>query len=105
LSSELAVFSGNPNTRAPTKGIRKGIKSKSGIADFAQKEPPKDSGEQDPISYLEMDLQTKDEVLADLMAKQVEHKGDGNSDWNANPALCEESLGDFVKAPPGDERD
>jgi len=43
----------------------------NGAAAFQQKARPKHSAEQERISYLEKKIQTKDEVLAELMAQYV----------------------------------
>jgi hypothetical protein len=53
----------------------------NGAAAFQQKARPKHSAEQERISYLEKKIQTKDEVLAELMAEYVALKKRlGNSD-------------------------
>ena len=45
------------------------------------------SAEQERITFLEKKIQTKDEVLAELMAEHVALKKDiGDSDWNLGPA-------------------
>jgi len=43
----------------------------NGAAAFRQKARPNHSAEQERISYLEKKIQTKDEVLAELMAEHV----------------------------------
>src|SRR5262245_43550457 len=43
----------------------------NGAAAFEQKARPQHSAEQEPIAYLEKKIQTKDEVLAELMAEHV----------------------------------
>ena len=43
----------------------------NGAAAFQQKARPNHSAEQERISYLEKKIQTKDEVLAELMAEHV----------------------------------
>jgi len=43
----------------------------NGASAFAQKPRPNPSAEQEPIAYLEKKIQTKDEVLAELMAEHV----------------------------------
>jgi transposase len=43
----------------------------NGAAAFEQKARPKHSAEQERIAYLEKKIQTKDEVLAELMAEHV----------------------------------
>lgn len=48
----------------------------NGAAAFEQKARPNQSAEQDRIAYLERKIQTKDEVLAELMAEHVALKKD-----------------------------
>ena len=48
----------------------------NGAAAFEQKERPNHSAEQERIAYLEKKIQTKDEVLAELMAEHVALKKD-----------------------------
>jgi hypothetical protein len=48
----------------------------NGAAAFAQKARPNHSAEQERITYLEKKIQTKDEVLAELMAEHVALKKD-----------------------------
>ena len=48
----------------------------NGAAAFAQKARPNHSAEQERIAYLEKKIQTKDEVLAELMAEHVALKKD-----------------------------
>lgn len=43
----------------------------NGAAAFQQKKPTNHSAEQERIAYLEKKIQTKDEVLAELMAEHV----------------------------------
>jgi transposase-like protein len=43
----------------------------NGAAAFEQKRPANHSAEQERIAYLEKKIQTKDEVLAELMAEHV----------------------------------
>jgi len=43
----------------------------NGAAAFEQRGRPNDSAEQERIAYLEKKIQTKDEVLAELMAEHV----------------------------------
>ena len=43
----------------------------NGAAAFEQKRPSYDSADQERIAYLEKKIQTKDEVLAELMAEHV----------------------------------
>src|SRR6516225_871924 len=45
-----------------------------GAAAFEQKARPNHSAEQERIAYLEKKIQTKDEVLAELMAEHVAQK-------------------------------
>src|ERR687885_1268213 len=53
----------------------------NGAFAFEQKARPNHSAEQERIAYLEKKIQTKDEVLAELMAEHVALKKDiGNSD-------------------------
>ena len=53
----------------------------NGAAAFEQKARPTHSGDQERIAYLEKKIQTKDEVLAELMAEHVAVKERlGNSD-------------------------
>ncbi|HLJ15973.1 MAG TPA: transposase [Bryobacteraceae bacterium] len=53
----------------------------NGAAAFEQKARPSHSAEQERIEYLEKKIQTKDEVLAELMAEHVALKKPlGNSD-------------------------
>ena len=46
----------------------------NGVAAFQQKSRPNHSAEQQRVAYLEKKIQTKDEVLAELMAEQVAQK-------------------------------
>ena len=48
----------------------------NGAAAFEQKTRPNHSAEQERIAYLEKKIQTKDEVLAELMAEHVALKKD-----------------------------
>jgi len=48
----------------------------NGAAAFEQKKPTNHSAEQERIAYLEKKIQTKDEVLAELMAEHVALKKD-----------------------------
>jgi transposase-like protein len=43
----------------------------NGAAAFQPKAPPNHSAEQERVAYLEKKIQTKDEVLAELMAEHV----------------------------------
>lgn len=46
----------------------------NGAAAFEQKRPTKHSAERERIGYLENKIQTKDEVLAELMAEHIAKK-------------------------------
>ena len=48
----------------------------NGAAAFEQKRPTNHSAEQERIAYLQKKIQTKDEVLAELMAEHVALKKD-----------------------------
>ena len=48
----------------------------NGAAAFGQKRPTNDSVDQERIAYLQKKIQTKDEVLAELMAEHVALKKD-----------------------------
>ena len=53
----------------------------NGVAAFEQKARPNHSADQERIAYLQKKIQTKDEVLAELMAEHVAlRKTLGNSD-------------------------
>ena len=53
----------------------------NGAAAFRKKERPNHSADQERVAYLEKKIQTKDEVLAELMAEHVALKKRlGNSD-------------------------
>ena len=56
----------------------------NGVAAFEQKRPSNHSADQERIGYLEKKIQTKDEVLAELMA---EHVGLKKSLGNSNRSL------------------
>ena len=59
----------------------------NGASAFEQKTRPNHSAEQERIAYLEKKIQTKDEVLAELMAENVAlKKRSGNSDWRLGSA-------------------
>ena len=59
----------------------------NGVAAFEPKRPSNHSAEQERIAYLEKKIQTKDEVLAELMAEHVALKKRlGNSDRSARYA-------------------
>ena len=48
----------------------------NGAAAFEQKARPKHSAQQERIAYLEKKIQTKDEILAELIAQHVALKKD-----------------------------
>lgn len=52
----------------------------NGASAFEQKRPSNHSAEQERIVYLQKKLQTKDEVLAELMAEHVALKKSGSSE-------------------------
>jgi len=54
----------------------------NGAAAFQPKARPNHSAEQERVAYLETKIQTKDEVLAELMAEHVAQK-------NASPAILD----------------
>src|SRR3954470_16126757 len=59
----------------------------NGTAAFEQKTRPNHFADQKRIAYLEKKIQTKDEVLAELMAEHVPLKKRlGNSDWGLGSA-------------------
>ena len=51
--------------------LRRHLLEKDRAAAFEQKARPKHSAERERIAYLEKKIQTKDEVLAELMAEHV----------------------------------
>ncbi|HYP08221.1 MAG TPA: hypothetical protein VER03_18450 [Bryobacteraceae bacterium] len=53
-----------------------GTHLKNGAAAFEQKRPTNHSADQERIAYLQKKIQTKDEVLAELMAEHVALKKD-----------------------------
>jgi hypothetical protein len=55
----------------------------NGAAAFEQKPWPNNSAEQERIAYLKKKIQSKDELLAELMAEHVALKKD--SDWDLGP--------------------
>jgi transposase-like protein len=59
----------------------------NGVAAFQPKRPPNHSADQERVAYLEKKIQTKDEVLAELMAEHIALKKSlGNSDRGLDPA-------------------
>ena len=59
----------------------------NGAAAFEQKRPTNHSADQERIAYLQKKIQTKDEVLAELMAEHVAlKKKSGNSGWRLGSA-------------------
>jgi len=60
--------------RSSTAGKRNSFEN--GPAAFEQKARPNHSAQQERIAYLEKKIQTKDEVLAELMAEHVALKKD-----------------------------
>jgi putative transposase len=59
----------------------------NGASAFEQKARPNHSAEQERIAYLEKRIQTRDELLAELMAEHVALKKRlGNSDWGLGSA-------------------
>src|SRR6516164_1097242 len=78
----------------------------NGAAAFEQKERPNHSAEQERIADLEKKIQTKDEVLAELMAEHVALKKTlGNSDRDLVPARYAGSDRGFRPALVGEDRD
>ena len=60
----------------PTGFYRWQKEFENGASAFEQKRPTNHSAEQERIAYLEKKIQTKDEVLAELMAEHVALKKD-----------------------------
>ena len=78
----------------------------NGAAAFDQKRPSNHSADQERIAYLQKKIQTKDEVLAELMAEHVALKKDiGNSDRELGPARYPGSDRGFRPALVGEDRD
>jgi transposase-like protein len=77
----------------------------NGAAAFEQKARPNHSAEQERIAYLERKIQTKDEVLAELMAEHVALKGLGNSDRELGSARYAGSDCGFRPPLVGEDRD
>jgi transposase len=78
----------------------------NGAAAFEQKARPNHSADQERITYLEKKIQTKDEVLAELMAEHVALKKRlGNSDRGLGSARYAGSDRGFRPALVGEDRD
>jgi hypothetical protein len=80
----------------------------NGAAAFQTTERPRRQAEQKQkrIEFLEKKVQTKDEVLAELMAEHIGFKKAlGNSDRNLGTARCAGSGGGFRPALVGEDRD
>ena len=70
----------------------------NGAAAFEQKRPSNHSADQERIAYLQKKIQTKDEVLAELMAEHVALKKTlGNSDRGLVPHDTRDQIVDFVR--------
>ena len=71
----------------------------NGAAAFEQKRPTNHSADQDRIAYLQKKIQTKDEVLAELMAEHVAlKKGDlGTLTGSWVPHDARDQIVDFVR--------
>src|SRR5215813_6161510 len=70
----------------------------NGAAAFEQKRPTNHSDDQERIAYLQKKIQTKDEVLAELMAEHVALKKTlGNSDLGWVPHDKRDQIVDFVR--------
>src|SRR6202142_3200597 len=78
----------------------------NGASTFQQRGRTNHSAEQERIAYLEKKIQTKDEVLAELMAEHVAlRKRLGNSDRGLGPARYAGSDRGFRPALAGEDRD
>jgi transposase-like protein len=78
----------------------------NGPAAFQNKARPNHQAEQERIEYLEKKIQTKDEVLAELMAEHVALKKVlGNSDRNLGAARCARPDRGFRPVLVGEDRD
>ncbi len=78
----------------------------NGSAAFEQKARPNHSADQERIAYLEKKIQTKDEVLAELMAEHVALKKRlGNSDRGLGPTRHAGPDRGFRPALVGEDRD
>jgi len=76
----------------------------NGAAAFEQKARPNHSAEQERIAYLEKKIQTKDEVLAELMAEHVALKKDASSGKSVGHGSFDGGP-KFSSRTPGTERD
>ena len=78
----------------------------NGAAAFEQKRPTNHSADQERIAYLQKKIQTKDEVLAELMAEHIALKKTlGNSDRELGPARYAGSDRGFRPALVREDRD
>jgi transposase-like protein len=78
----------------------------NGAAAFQSKSRPDHQAEQQRIEFLEKKIQTKDEVLAELMAEPIALKKVlGNSDQGVGAARCAGPGGGFRPALVGKDRD
>src|SRR5215813_13251999 len=79
----------------------------NGAAAFEQKRPTNHSADQERIAYLQKKIQTKDEVLAELMAEHVAQKKKtlGTSDRELGPARYAGPDRGFRPALVGEDRD
>jgi transposase-like protein len=76
----------------------------NGAAAFEQKRPTNHSADQERIAYLQKKIQTKDEVLAELMAEHVAlKKALGNSDRELGSARYAGSDRGFCPALVGED--
>ena len=57
-------------------GLQPTVFYENGAAAFEQKRPTNHSADQERLAYLQKKIQTKDEVLAELMAEHVALKKD-----------------------------
>src|SRR5207237_10221707 len=94
----------NSSRRSFTAGRRNS--SRTGLLAFEQKRPTNHSADQERIAYLQKKIQTKDEVLAELMAEHVALKKTlGNSDRELGYARYAGSDRGFRPALVGEDRD
>src|SRR6266403_5640684 len=78
----------------------------NGAAAFSGKSRPDHQGEQQRIEFLEKKIQTKDEVLAELMAEHIALKKVlGSSDQSVGAARCAGPGGGFRPVLVGKNRD
>jgi len=78
----------------------------NGAATFQGKSRPDPQAEQQRIEFLEKKIQTKDEVLAELMAEHIALKKSlGSSDQGVGAARCVGPDGGFCPALVGKDRD